>query len=243
MHESPRIVPAGDRALVIEVGDAISPEVNRRVHDIASAVEKADLSAISELVPTYRSLLLYYDPLVASMSEMEDAIGAAIDSAIESDPVPQRVVHVPTLYGGEYGPDIEFVAEHSGLSIDDVIARHSGTDYLVYMMGFAPGFPYLGGLAEELTTPRLDTPRTEIPAGSVGIAENQTGIYPLASPGGWQLIGRTPLKLFDAHSDHPSLLGAGDYVRFVPVNSEKEYLDIQSGIASGDFEVVTEVAQ
>jgi KipI family sensor histidine kinase inhibitor len=150
------------------------------------------------------------------------------------------VVHIPTLYGGEYGPDLEFVAQHAGLTTEEVVSVHSGSDYLTYMMGFSPGFPYLGGLSNTLTTPRLETPRTEIPAGSVGIADSQTGVYPLASPGGWRLIGRTPFKLFDPGADPPSLLKAGDYVRFVPMATEEEYLDVRQQVEGGRFWVITE---
>jgi KipI family sensor histidine kinase inhibitor len=146
-------------------------------------------------------------------------------------------VQIPTLYGGEYGPDLESVAAHAGLTQARVVSLHSETDYLVYMMGFTPGFPYLGGLPEELFTPRLETPRARIPAGSVGIAEGQTGVYPVVSPGGWRLIGRTPLKLFDPERDPPSLVSAGDHVRFVPLAGEDEYKSILDLDESGEYEV------
>ena len=153
-----------------------------------------------------------------------------------------RIVHIPTLYGGEHGPDLEYIAERAGGSVEEAVNIHSSEDYLVYMMGFTPGFPYLGGLSEELATPRLDTPRSEIPAGSVGIAERQTGVYPVASPGGGRLIGRTPLTLFDLLRDTPSLLAAGDHVRFVPLPGEDEYRRILEAVESGEYRVSTVVA-
>jgi KipI family sensor histidine kinase inhibitor len=130
------------------------------------------------------------------------------------------MVKIPTLYGGEMGPDLVFVAEHNGISIDEVIKIHSGAEYRVYMLGFSPGFPYLGGMPKSIETPRLSSPRTVIPAGSVGIAEKQTGIYPNASPGGWRLIGQTPIRLFDPETYPPALLRPGDQVQFVPIDQE-----------------------
>ena len=156
------------------------------------------------------------------------------DSGEQSDEV--RLIEIPTIYGGEYGPDIEFVAEHANLSKDDVIKIHSGTDYLVYMMGFIPGFTYLGGLDERIATPRLKSPRLKIDAGSVGIAANQTGMYPLESPGGWQLIGRTPLKLFDDTKEPPVFIQAGDYIRYVPID-QKEYDRIKEEVEKDTYKV------
>ncbi|HHY76979.1 MAG TPA: 5-oxoprolinase subunit PxpB, partial [Clostridiales bacterium] len=154
----------------------------------------------------------------------------------DTDSEPAKVVEIPTIYGGEYGPDIEFVAQHNNLTVDEVIEIHSSRNYLIYMLGFTPGFPYLGGMSEKIETPRLKTPRTKIPAGSVGIAGKQTGIYPIDSPGGWQLIGRTPVKLYDPLADPPVLLNAGDYVRFVPID-EKEYKSILKQVEENKYKV------
>ena len=229
--------------MVVEIGDSIDAETNRRVRNLMLSIEEANLPEVFDLVPTYRSLLVYYDPLAPSAQELQSRIEALEESLDEQEALENpRIVHVPTLYGGEYGSDLEFVAEHAGLSTDEVVSIHSGTEYLVYMMGFSPGFPYLGGLSERLNTPRFETPRTEIPAGSVGIAENQTGLYPVASPGGWRLIGRTPLKMFDPNIEPPSLLSVGDYVRFVPIGTEKEYLEIREQVERGEYEVHIEVA-
>lgn len=242
MQESPTLLPCGDQALIVEFGDAIDPGINRRVHDLAHAIESAGVTGVYDLVPTYRSLLVYYNPVRTSWSELEDSLCSLLNDTGDRVVSTSRVVLLPTLYGGEYGPDLEFVAENAGMTPDEAVELHSGTDYLVYMMGFSPGFPYLGGLDERLATPRLESPRLEIPAGSVGIAESQTGVYPVASPGGWQLIGRTPLRLFDEASEQPALLRAGDYIRFVPMESEARYLEVLESVEAGEFDVQTEAA-
>lgn len=240
MYDKPLFFPAGDLALVVELGDAISPEINRKVRSLTDALEKGGMPGVFDFLPTYRSVLVYYDPLMVTSGEVRDGIERLLESAEVIDTGARHVVHIPTLYGGDMGPDIDFVAEHNGIDEQDVIRIHSGSDYLVYMMGFSPGFAYLGGLDERLATPRLQSPRTEIPAGAVGIAETQTGVYPMASPGGWQLIGRTPLKLFDPVSERPVLLSAGDYVRFVPIDSRQEYDDILEQVESGEYTVTEE---
>ena len=243
MPDRPRFLLSGDTALVVELGDEISPEVNRRVRDLAVALESADLPGVYDYLPTYRSLLVYYDPVATSLDELKLGIERLDDSTGERDPSNPIVVHLPTLYGGDNGPDLEFVAENAGISVDEVIAIHSGTDYLVYMMGFSPGFAYLGGLSEKLVTPRLSSPRTDIPAGSVGIAEAQTGVYPMSSPGGWRLIGRTPVRLFDPMREPPVLMNAGDFVRFTPIIGMDEYDEMKRLADAGDLELVTEAAK
>ena len=233
----PRFFPAGDLALVAELGDAISPEINRKVRSLTDALEQGSIPGVFDFLPTYRSVLVYYDPLRITSGEVEEGIERLLENAEATDTGTRHVVHLPTLYGGDMGPDIAFVAEHSGLDEQQVISIHSATDYLVYMMGFSPGFAYLGGLDERLATPRLQSPRTEIPPGAVGIAETQTGVYPVASPGGWQFIGRTPVKLFDPARERPVLLSAGDYVRFVPLESRQAYDDILKQVESGEYQV------
>jgi inhibitor of KinA len=217
MASMPRIRLAGDRALVVEFGDAVDEPTNRRVRAIGRILDQRAVSGLIETVPTYRSLMIHYDPMRVTITELERLVADADTQAAAMAPRPGRIVEIPTVYGGEYGPDLEDVAAHAGLSPDDVVALHAGTDYLVYMMGFMPGFPYLGGMSPRIATPRLGTPRTRVPAGSVGIAGPQTGIYPTDSPGGWRLIGRTPTCLFDPARQPPSLLEAGDTVRFVAV--------------------------
>jgi inhibitor of KinA len=233
MREDPRFLPAGDQALVVELGDTIDPRINRRVHGLMDAIERAEVPGVFDLVPTYRSILVYYDPMRTSMSALQAKVSELYLDLEDQTVNEPRTVEMPTLYGGEYGPDLEFVAEHAKLTPQQVIDIHSGAEYLVYMMGFSPGFPYLGGLSERLTTPRLESPRLAIPAGSVGIAESQTGVYPVASPGGWRLIGRSPLRMFDPEAEPPSRLAAGDYVRFVPIASEAEYLKLQESAGKG----------
>ncbi len=219
----PQFKPAGDSALVIIFGDRIDEEINKKVHAVANAIEKASPDWLIEVVPTYTSVYVYYDPLELSYQEALDAIRPFL-SAEPKEEKP-RIVEIPTVYGGEFGPDIEFVAQHNSLTVDDVIEIHSKPLYRVYMLGFTPGFAYLGGMDERIATPRLEKPRLKVPAGSVGIAGKQTGIYPIESPGGWRLIGRTPLRLFTPEKDPPTLLRPGDYVKFVPI-SEEEFWEI-----------------
>jgi inhibitor of KinA len=216
----------------VEFGDAIDPALNRRVRELLVAIEAARLAPVRDLVPTYRSLLVSYDPLLTTFDALRTTIAALAGQLSDLPIPPPRVVEIPTCYGGEFGPDIAFVAAHTRLTEDEVIALHSGTSYLVYMMGFSPGFTYLGGMSERLATPRLKTPRTAIPAGSVGIAQQQTGIYPVQSPGGWQLIGRTPVSLFDPARVPPVVVEAGDSIRFVPI-SPTDYEATAREIAEG----------
>jgi inhibitor of KinA len=222
LFDKARIRPVGDRGLLAEYGDAIAPEINRKVRMIATALEQERPVGMVEVIPTYRSLLIIYDPMKTAPDHLEQVI-EALELRLDKILIPQpRIVEVPVLYGGEWGPDIEFVAQYAGLTVEDVIRIHSGTQYQIYMMGFTPGFAYLGGLPEAIHAPRLETPRTLIPAGSVGIANNQTGIYPVPSPAGWRIIGRTPLKLFDPIRPQPFLYQAGDFVRFSSI-SQTEY--------------------
>ena len=217
----PRVVPAGDSAILVGLGSEIDPEINSQVFALADSIEAAEITAVVELIPTYRSLLVSYDPNLIKYDKMCDHLNGFVTEldAIVEAAGDARIVKLPVVYGGEDGPDLSSVAEYAGLSVQEVIDIHSGVDYRVYMIGFAPGFPYLGGLDQRIATPRLKTPRISVPAGSVGIAESQTGVYPNASPGGWQLIGRTASVLFDVTKSSPSLITPGSKVRFVPVQS------------------------
>jgi inhibitor of KinA len=218
---TPRFLLAGDAAVVVEFGNEINLEINHRVHALARALAEHPLPGLGEAVPTYRSLLLHYDPLRLSYAEVEMSVAEALQTCDATPPPELRLVEIPTVYGGEHGPDIGFVAEYNGLTVEEVIRLHSEATYTVYMLGFTPGFPYLGGLPDALVTPRLETPRQRVPAGSVSIAGAQTGIYPLATPGGWRLIGWTPVMLFDPARTPPALLQPGDRVRFVPIAAEE----------------------
>ncbi len=211
---------AGDCGLLAEYGDGIDPVVNERVRAMDMLLAEHPVAGVREVVPTYRSLLLIYDPLCTDPDRLAVTL-RDLEHRLEDITIPPpATVEIPVCYGGEFGPDIDHVADAHGLRVDDVIRIHSDAVYRIYMIGFTPGFPFLGGLPERLHTPRLETPRTHVPEGSVGIANNQTGIYPVASPGGWQLIGRTPLTLFSPGRQHPFIYQTGDNIRFVPISPE-----------------------
>lgn len=235
-----RMLPAGEQGLVLEFGSSINEEINARVHQTARLVTERLSDRVIEVVPTYRSLLVYFNPLVMTrdmlISEIEDLLTCLEGPGSQSSSA--RVVYIPVCYGGEFGPDIDFVAQHNNLSVDEVIKIHTGTPYLVYMLGFTPGFPYLGGMSERIAAPRLDKPRTKIPAGSVGIAGSQTGFYPIESPGGWRLIGQTPIKGFDKDADNPFPLDAGDYLQFQAVTPE-EFYNIKQQVNNGTYRTIT----
>ena len=212
-----RFLDGGESCLVVELGEAINVTLNRQVRALDLALEQARMEGVLEAVPTYRSLAIYYDPLIIDRDALRRQIGRLYDSSGGQDNRTPQIVEIPTVYGGEYGPDLEFVARYSGLSPEEVIRLHSEPFYHVYMLGFVAGFPYLGDLAERLAVPRLSTPRLKVPGGSVGIGGKQTGIYPIESPGGWRIIGRTSLRLFDPSSEVPTPILPGDTVRFVPI--------------------------
>lgn len=220
---------AGDSSMVIEFGNEISKEINSQIRALTDGLDNMENEFIREIVPTYRSIIVYYDSLKISYGDLKKKILELGDSRSDYGEEEINMVEIPVLYGGNSGPDIESVAEHNGISVEDVIKIHSSRDYLIYMLGFTPGFPYLGGMDERIATPRLEKPRLKIDAGSVGIAGSQTGIYPLESPGGWQLIGKTPLDIFNPENEDPFLLNAGDYIRFIPITKE-EYDVIKSKV-------------
>ena len=224
----PTISPVGDRAISIDFGQVIDPTINRHIRQTIERIKELQLEGIIELVPTYCALLVEYDAMLYSYSEICNIIEPTLEEGM-TDATNElvTVVEVPTVYGGEFGPDLSFVASHNHLSENEVISIHSGTDYLVYMLGFIPGFTYLGGMDSRIATPRLSSPRTLIPAGSVGIAGEQTGTYPSDSPGGWQIIGRTPVTMYDMSKAQAALLKAGDYVRYVPID-ESEFHRIKA---------------
>ena len=216
-------MPFGDSALLIEFSDIISQEINRKVVALDQAVRKAGIEGVEELVPTYRSLLVCYNALKTDYEELVFCIKEIEKTLKEvTTEAESRRIIVPVVYGGEYGPDLTYVAQCHGLTEEQVVKLHSEREYRVCMIGFVAGFPYLGEVSDEIATPRLETPRLKVPVGSVGIAEKQTGIYPCEAPGGWRIIGRTPLKLFDPKQQPPALLKPGDTVKFKPI-SEKEF--------------------
>lgn len=234
-----RFLQAGDQGLVVEFGNEINAQINQQVHNVTRALAAKALPGIMEVIPTYRSFLVYFDPLqisrVALIKQIEELLSAAnAPQAAQAETAAARIVHIPVCYGGEFGPDLEFVAQYNGLSTDEVIQIHTSTPYQVYMLGFTPGFPYLGGMSEKIATPRLEKPRVKIPAGSVGIAGSQTGFYPVESPGGWQLIGRTPINGFDAGSSQPFAFAAGDYLQFKAISPD-EFFTIRREVEAGAY--------
>jgi len=220
--ELPLVIPAGDAAAMVVFADEITIEVNSQVHALAHAIDRKHLAGVLDLVVAYSTLLIHYDPLAITFGDVEEAVREAVAAGLTHAEGEARLRELPTVYGGCYGPDLPEIARMAGMSEEDVIRLHSGATYTVYMLGFAPGFPYLGGLPPQLALPRLETPRERVPEGTVAIA-NQTTIYALTSPGGWRWVGRTPIKLFDPSKDSPTYVVAGDKVRFIPI-TEEEYL-------------------
>ena len=224
----PRLYPLGDAAVVLELGQTIDLATHRLIRALARLLDQHPPPGLREYVPAFTTLTVYYDPWELrenAAPPYEQVAGylrsllPAAQAAAAAGYQPGPLVEIPVCYGGDFGPDLAAVAQHARLSAAEVTRRHAAAAYLVYMVGFAPGFPYLGGLDARLATPRRATPRPLVPAGAVGIAGGQTGIYSLPTPGGWQLIGRTPLRLFDAGRARPSLLQAGDRLRFVPISA------------------------
>lgn len=216
------IAHASDDSVVIRFKEEISPAVAGEVRHARLAIEALGMPWVTDMVSSYNELLVIYDNNAVGPSEALDSIGKALASTASEIRSKAMVTEIPVCYGGEFGPDLRFVAEHTGLSSDEVISIHSGRDYLIYMIGFTIGFPYLGGMDVRLVTPRLQSPRQIVPKGSVGIAGKQTGIYSLDTPGGWQIIGRSPASLVNIDRTPPAVLSAGDFVRFTPV-TEDEY--------------------
>lgn len=227
----------GDSAIIVEIATKMSPSINRRVHDICARIVTENLPGIVELVPTYSSFVIHFDPMLVSNDGLKRCVLRIATMDFPEVNELKRIVVLPTLYGDSYGPDLESVAEETGYSVKDVVALHSKKEYLVYCLGFSPGFPYLGDLPSSLACPRLSSPRLEVPAGSVGIAESQTGVYSVASPGGWRLIGRTPLKLFDEHRESTTLVKPGDYLKFQPIDSIDEYRSIEKSVDDNKYEI------
>jgi KipI family sensor histidine kinase inhibitor len=228
-----RFLPSGDSALAVEFGDAIDLAIAAKVTRLAGAIAARSLAGVTETVPTFRSLLVCYDPLATSQSRL---IGE-IEALAVSEAAPEETVRhwtLPVCYAPELAPDLAAVAELSGLSQEEVVRRHAGTTYRVYMLGFLPGFAYLGDLDAALRLPRRASPRSRLPAGAVAIAQAMTAVYPVESPGGWHLIGNCPVAMFDVAADPPALLAPGDQVRFRPV-SRDDWQAIADAVAAGTF--------
>src|SRR5579859_2922390 len=226
MLPAPRFFPMGDQALIVEFGDHIDPALSAHIAAVALGLRDSRPIGVLDIVPAYATLALHYDPAAIGVGTspyeaLVEAIGTWLNTKYTGATVAGRVIEIPVCYGGVFGEDLQALAQSRGLSADEVIALHSGATYHVHMLGFVPGFAYLGGLDARLAMPRRDTPRPRVPAGSVAIAGEQTAVYPLDTPGGWQIIGRTPLQLFAPEATPPSVLNAGDTVRFVPISAQE----------------------
>jgi inhibitor of KinA len=232
-----RFLPTGDRALSVELGEEISVEINTRVRALDYLIEQKAVPGVIETVPSYRALLVYYDPAVLGYDALCAELTTLAEQATTTTMPPAREVELPCCYEGELGPDLEAAAARLALPVDELVRLHAEAEYLVYFIGFTPGLPYMTGAPERLTIPRLDTPRVKLPAGSVAIGGSQCCVYSVESPGGFWLLGRTPVRLYDPAATEPILLRPGDHVRFRRID-RREFDDIASRVAAGHFHPV-----
>ena len=214
--------PLGDQAIVIELGNDINEKTEQLVRNVSALLESRKPAWMVEFIPAFTTVTVFYDPCIATYDDVRTELTELLMHLREGLAVESRTVEIPVCYGGEFGPDLELVAQHNGLTLREVIDIHTAGTYSVNMIGFAPGFPFLRGMSEKIAAPRRDSPRLRIPERTVGIAGMQTGVYPIETPGGWQLIGRTPIHLFWPENRIPSLLRAGDKVIFREI-SEEDY--------------------
>lgn len=229
-----QILPAGDQALVVEFGKNIDEEINNKVHALSGYIKRQNIKGVRETLPTYRSLMVFYDSSEIDFFKLSKIIRHHKPIRGRNCKKIRKKWIVPCCYGGGYGPDLKRMSDMLGIEQEEIIRIHEKADYKVYMLGFLPGFVYLGGLDEKICVPRLETPRIKIPARSVGIGGNQTGVYPVSSPGGWRLIGSTPLDFYNPENESPTLCRAGEYISFVSIN-ETEYKAIRKDVNAGVF--------
>ena len=237
MQNKIKLLTAGDSSILLQFGNTIDPAINRKIAATVQLMREQHINGVTDVIPAFCSLLINYDPRVISYEQIKRRMEALVKIDVTAGDTRKRVFEIPVCYGGEYGPDIQNIADHAGLSVEEVIQIHTSRDYLIYMLGFLPGFTYLGGLDERIHTPRLANPRIRIPAGSVGIGGSQTGIYPMDSPGGWQLMGMTPVKTYDPDREVPILVEAGDYIRFVAID-EDEFHRIKELVDKNEYQCV-----
>lgn len=231
IQQNMQIRALGESAIVVQLGEGISPDIHENIIHLTNEIEKDPFKGFVEAVPSYNSVTVYYNPVTIYFAHQQSEVNSSFEKVSAfmknyikrvhtSSQREQRLIEIPIVYGGEYGPDLEVVATYNSLTPEEVINIHVHNEYMVYMIGFAPGFPFLGGMNDKISTPRKTSPRQAIPAGSVGIAGKQTGIYSLETPGGWQIIGRTPAPLFLPKQSPPTLLQAGDTIRFTAITAE-----------------------
>jgi inhibitor of KinA len=237
------LYPLGDTGIQILFTLSISEKLNRHIQRIADVIVTNNAEGIIEVVPAFQTLTIYYDPIKIHYSLLEEKLNDICSTTSSEVGIYQKeIITIPVCYGNQFGEDLNHIARHNGLTEQEVISLHCDKNYLVYMIGFLPGFPYLKGLAQQLHTPRLAEPRLKVPKGAVGIGGDQTGVYPVESPGGWNLIGQTPVKLFNPASSNPFLVKAGDYIRFKSVN-ETEYIETMHAIEENSYVIKREVIQ
>jgi inhibitor of KinA len=232
--ENVRFLIGGDSCLTVQFGNEINLEINKRVSGFAERLKSKNISGLVEIIPTYCTVFIGYNPGIISFEKLVKKLKPLCAGLHEEKVEQKKIWEIPVCYCEEYGQDLSDVAELLNMTPEEVIKRHSNTDYRIYMLGFLPGFAYLGGMDKALSVPRLDSPRAKIPAGSVGIGGEQTGVYPLDSPGGWRLIGTTPLLLYDVKREEPILYKAGDYLRFVPITGQT-FKEIQTQVLNGSY--------
>ena len=238
----PQIRITGDTSVAVVFGDEISADINMKIRSFDELLNEEQIEGVFETVPTYCTLTVHYAPEVIRYGALRQKLQELLAVSHRAQKMNTVVMEIPVCYGGEYGPDLDFVAKYNKLSPEEVVRIHTSAEYLIYMLGFTPGFSYMGGMDERIATPRLESPRVLIPAGAVGIAGKQTGIYPIDPPGGWQLIGRTPVRLYDAHRDNPILLDAGLHVKFVSID-DAEFKRIVQRIELGRYHCHTYVKE
>lgn len=224
------IRPLGDSALVVQLGNEVNEIIHKKILNLVHIIESDPFTGLLEVVPCYNSVTVFYDLItirkqldfnISAFEKVSASMNCYLKRIKEETSFEKRLIEIPVVYGEQFGPDIEYVAKYNNITVEKVIELHTKKDYLVYMIGFAPGFPFLGGVDKQIATPRKEKPSPAIPAGSVGIAGEQTGMYPLETPGGWQVIGQTPIDLFTPKTSPPTLLQSGDVIRFIPITQNE----------------------